>query len=556
MKKLIYGLLTILLLSMLLGACAAQPSMIQPASTQVPVPKPSTTQPTAPPSSTIPASSPKPSITQSSTPSPSAPVISGKQEYGGILKIIARPILNFGASAEVTAGIDTPAMVPWDPLVRFDKTGAPIPSLTASWNIAPDGKSITLNLRKGVKFQDGTDFNAAAVKYHIENMKFNRAKFALITSMDVLDDYTIRLNLSKFDSSLMTSLALSYGRAGSPTALQKPTTPQNQFKDHVVGTGPFSYVDYQKDVSLKYTKFANYWQNGKPYLDALEFVFVSDPNTASMAFQSGQGQVLRDVDAVTAATLKSKGYNIIFCDYYSQVLAPNSVSKDSPFADVKVRQAVEYALDRTALAKVFGGEYSQALKQICPPSITNGYNPSIQARQYDPAKAKQLLAEAGYSTGFKTKLIMQTSDPKNVLVGVQDYLRAVGIDAELDVADAGRFNSYRQNGWDGLRYEQCGLDQNYAMTVGVFWNQGTYYFTSVARPTGFQDTIDKVFYEPDFNIRQNLIQSLTKTVSDQAMVTPLWTRPLIVATTDKVHDTGLAEYSGLIWYPENAWLNK
>jgi ABC-type transport system substrate-binding protein len=176
-------------------------------------------------------------------------------------------------------------------LLRWDDGGKPGPHLATGWKVADDKKSITFNLRKGVKFHDGTDFNAQAVKWGFELfMKTKRSELQSVESMEVIDDHTLRLNLKYFDNLLLTNLCYLAGPIASPTAGEKMG--KDAFCLRPVGTGPFKIKSVERDVLIRYEKFDGYWQKGKPYLDAIEISMVKDPMTAIAAYKSSKAHLL------------------------------------------------------------------------------------------------------------------------------------------------------------------------------------------------------------------------------------------------------------------------
>ena len=145
-----------------------------------------------------------------------------------------------------------------------------------------------------------------------------------------------------------------------------------------------------------------------PYLDGNEVYYIQDPLTRAAAFLSGYGQVISSADAKTAYDMAAKGYEVVNRVTGYSVLLPDSTHSDSPLSNPKVRQAIEYAIDKASIAKTLGYGYTDAATQA---TVPNGmaYNKDIQGRPYDPAKAKQLLTEAGYPNGFATTI---TPDPQ------------------------------------------------------------------------------------------------------------------------------------------------
>ncbi len=156
-----------------------------------------------------------------------------------------RPGLNLG---QLYAALES--------LISADKNGQAAPWLATGWEWSPSGKSVTLALRKGVKFHDGTDFNAEAVKWNLERQKAAR-RLRLVRSVEVVDEYTVRLNLFRFNNTFLTSLALPDGMMVSPTAIKKNGA--EWAFTHMVATGPFKLSGFQRGVSMKFTRFDDYW---------------------------------------------------------------------------------------------------------------------------------------------------------------------------------------------------------------------------------------------------------------------------------------------------------
>jgi peptide/nickel transport system substrate-binding protein len=225
-------LAALLVVGLLLGACST------------PAPTPATT---SPPGITA---SPKPVVVPSTTPTPSAI----QPQYGGIFKLgspaVPKSLVPWDNNADgryLKANFDT--------LLRVDENGQLQPWLATEWKLSSDSKTFTLTLRKNVKFHDGTDFNAAAAKWNIDLRKsMKMGDWDMVSSVDVVDDYTIRLNLSSFSNTLYVTLWYIGSMMSSPTAYEKYGKEQAVWNP--VGTGPFKFVSYQKDQVIKYERMA------------------------------------------------------------------------------------------------------------------------------------------------------------------------------------------------------------------------------------------------------------------------------------------------------------
>lgn len=552
MKKGIYLLVVILLsISFTLAACSSASTT----TTSTPPPTtPAATTPSVPASTTPVASTPVQTIT---SPSPTSPSSSPQPQYGGILKIIAssgEPLdLGDPSTMHDFAGIEDVIPV-FQSLVFSDNSGQMHGVLAQSWQLAPDLKSITFKLRQGVKFQDGTDFNAQAAKWNLD--RAIAANFLPgVSSVDVVDNYTIRLNLSSYRNTILDNLEGTAGMMASPTAFQKYGATGIQF--HPVGTGPYQFVSFTKDVSLDYTRFDDYW-GGKPYLDGVQFIFVSDPTTGELAFKSGVGNVIATGTDQITHELMQEGYKLEKRPGPMMSLLPDSKHTDSPFSNVKVRQAVEYAIDRQGLSNTFGYGLWTPVNQPAAPYQFGHISDSPYT--YDVAKAKQLMQEAGYPNGFKTTIITANVFDQNPVVAMQSQLAAIGINASLDVEAYPAWSNTRSKGWsNGLLYSTMGAtDINYVAFLDRYFINPIFMPPVQANPAGLTDLINKALVTPDLATETSLCQQAVELVNQDATVIPLYIQPASYILTDKVHDTNFSNIggSGFRWSVEKAWLSK
>jgi peptide/nickel transport system substrate-binding protein len=284
------------------------------------------------------AEKPAPKATPATAPKAIAkPAPTVQPQLGGILKIIevTGPKTPFGWPVE-SVGESTVAHKPIvESLVRLHYNGRIEPWLAESWKVAPDKSSITFFLRKGVKFHDGTDFNAEAAKFNLDALKAGKNPGTEDWgSIDVIDASTVRIGLLKYSNILLSRLAGTPGSMVSPTAFK--TKGIEWARWNPVGTGPFEFVSFERDVSMKYKKFYGYWQKGKPYLDGLQYVYIKDPMTQAATIESGEAHVLNTETGKMAADLKAAGLNVYAADTGVVVLIPDSMNADSPLANRKV----------------------------------------------------------------------------------------------------------------------------------------------------------------------------------------------------------------------------
>jgi peptide/nickel transport system substrate-binding protein len=519
-------------------------------------PPPSTTSAPPPPATTA---APPVSTTTAAPPPVSTTAAAGKQ-HGGDLKIIyLSEIMSFDAPVNSKGPIDSILQPPiWETLLMYDKAGNYFPVLATDYNISPDGKTMTFNLRKGVKFQDGTDFNAEAVKYNLDNWQFLRQSFfGNIKSVDVIDTYTVRINLSEPDNKLLGSLCTAWGTINSPTAAKAEIAAGgNKPNIGVVGTGPFKFVDFTRGTSLSTTKWNGYWQAAEPYLDSITYLQFTNAQTGMMSFQSGEAQVISGLVPRDADTLKKKGYTIQSCPAFMYVLWPSSKVASSPWSKLEVREAAEYAIDKKKIVDTFGYGFSEAQYEVAI-SSKPAYDPGLQPRAYDPAKAKQLLATAGYANGFDTTIYALTTEDDDILTAIQGYLKDVGIRASIKKDPVPVFMDMGAKGWDGLRYWYPGTDRDFLSTAAAFYWSSPVHTTSMDKPQQMLDAISNAITDTNRAEVDKLLKTVVDIQYNQALTIPLWTWAGITAMDKSVHDLNLNTIDlHKSWLANIIWLSK
>lgn len=326
-------------------------------------------------------------------------------------------------------------------LFGFDKAMKLENVLADSYQASPDGLIYTIKLKGDVKFQDGTPFNAAAVKANLDRASNpdNHLKrynlFKTIATTEVVDDSTVKITLKQPFSAFINTLASPAAAMISPAALKK------YGKDigfHPVGTGPYEFVTWNQTEFVKVKKFAGYWKTGYPKLDSITWRPVVDNNTRSAMLQTGEANFAFPIPFEQARLLeKNSKLDLVTSPSIMQRYISFNVTQ-KPFDNPKVREAINYAINRQALAKVAFAGYATPATGIVPPSIQ--YSQSYPAPEYNPAKARELLKEAGYPNGFTTTLWSSHnhSTAQKVLQFTQQQLAQVGIKVELTAMDAGQ----------------------------------------------------------------------------------------------------------------------
>jgi ABC-type transport system substrate-binding protein len=484
---------------------------------------------------------------------------SGEAKYGGRLKLVGGSnVSNMGNPDELSnpgdAGLCFTAC---EGLMTLDAKGNLKPQLAEKWAIAPDGKSVTFYLRKGVKFHDGSDFNAESAKYNMDIRIKTKAwaNFHTVMSAEALDKYTIKFNFKdKFDWVAMNSLAAFFSGMEFSMKALKTNTPE-WLRSHPVGTGPFKLADYARDQYVKFDRFDEYW-GGKPYLDGVDYMIIPDPTTALLAFKKGEvhGNMIQPQDA---AGVKGSGFQVIENNsfVFNLALIPDSNNPKSPFSDIRVRRAFEYAIDKKSLADALGYGYFTVINQPFIPSQPY-YNPNVVGYPYNPKKAKALLAEAGYPKGFTTKILMVDFMPLDMPIAVQDMCKEVGITIEFDRVSLPQFSFKVGQGWEGLAvggvFAGPFSDPGNTLKNGMVSQNTTW--VSNNEPQEIIDLALNAASELDPKKRAAIYQKLSKKATDDyAMWCFMYFGPMLFGLSDKVKGHTIGQ--GTFPYT-HAWLEK
>jgi peptide/nickel transport system substrate-binding protein len=285
--------------------------------------------------------------------------------------------------------------------------------LASGWKISGDGKTYTFTLRKGVKFQDGSDFNADAVVYNFDRWKSGDAgKFAYYASMFggvgdksvidkvvAVDPITVQFVLKHPFAPFLKDLAMSPFAIASPKALKKYG---DKYGENVaVGTGPFIFKEWKHKDTITLVKNDNYWKKGYPKLDEVIFKVIPDNTARLNALKDGEIDLMDGVNPSDLSSVQGNNKLQIFHRPPMNVGYLGFNTQMGPFKNTLVRQALSYTVDKDALLKAFyNGDGTTAVNPM-PPSIP-GYDTSVQPFGVDIQKAKDLLKQAGYPNGFTT----------------------------------------------------------------------------------------------------------------------------------------------------------
>ena len=449
-------------------------------------------------------------------------------------------------------------------LARYNSKGELTPWLAKSWETNSEALTVTLNLQENVFFHDETPFNADAVIWNFK--EYTRAGISDLKNVshyEALDDHTVLVHLSSWDSAIETKLLYRCGFMISPTACQSQGIDWTMANP--VGTGPFKFVSWERDLGINYVKNDNYWIDGLPYLDAIEIKFFSDVTTLSAAMLTGEIDCACPADAAVALAWADKGgvteiggsTNMTF----HNLMFPSN-NPESPFYDVRVRQAVAHAIDTEAIANIMseqGGAYT-AVKQ-CAIENTLSYNDQVIGYDYNPEKAKQLLEEAGYPDGFTcpgyvisaNALLSQCSDI------VQAYLAEVGIQVQNQNNDMALINEMQAGTGkqlDGIVWYCNALTPDVSTTLAqTFTDSGNSYATVTLHTEDVVQCIDNATSAKTTDELQKANQELVKLLIDEyCFIIPIAMQYNGQSVTPYLHNLNYATATQFLWTPEITWM--
>ncbi len=350
-------------------------------------------------------------------------------------------------------------------LVKFDMDGNIVPDLAEKWEVSNDGKVYTFHLRKGVKFHNGDPLTAhdiefcykrflaepkAYYKWLLDKVQGAKeymtqvsdyvskqktvsvipdviSKFPL-PGLQVKDDYTLVLTLDKPYAPFIKGLAMPEAYISSSRAVKEFG---KDYPQHPVGTGPFKLKEWVQNGKVVFEVNKDYF-DGRPYLDQIIVTMINDETSIYNTYRSGQIEAMGIPDAQFKKIINDPEMKPNIVSRPSLSVAALSFGLEQPlFKDTRVRKAINYAIDKEAILKdVLNGEGTLATGPV--PIGLPDYKSTVEGYGYDTVKAKQLLKEAGYPNGFKMQIwINQVKSSQDIAQAIQDYLKQVGIQAEI-----------------------------------------------------------------------------------------------------------------------------
>jgi peptide/nickel transport system substrate-binding protein len=333
----------------------------------------------------------------------------------------------------------------FDNLVDYDYEGKLVPGLAESWTVT--GLTVRFKLRQGIKFHNGEDFNADSVKFSLEHLRDADLKSAAASNMaavqefKVVDPYNVDMIMSRVDARIFDVLANNFSIL--PAAYTK-SVGNAGFISKPVGTGPFKFVEWVKDDHLTMEANESYWTGGykgKPLVKTLIFRPIINAASRVAELRAGGVDWIQDVPPDQVAALKSGGFNVVTSKTpVVQYIYFNTASEaGAKLKDARIRLAMNYAIDINTIIRTVLQGYGRPLSGGIT-DLTMGYNPDVKPFTQDQARARQLLAEAGVTSGLDYDMDITTSIKSDLAEAVIGQLGQVGIRVKLNPLPTAVYN--------------------------------------------------------------------------------------------------------------------
>ena len=431
------------------------------------------------------------------------------QKRGGTLRLyLTTNPPSTSLHEETTIEVVNPFSAIYSNLVRFDPTkrsnelSTIIPELATSWQWDDTRTKLTMKLREGVKWHDGKPFTAKDVQctFHRLNGKIPRyyrrspreAWFDQLTEVTVNGDYEVTFNLKRPQTSLLPMLAAGY------TGIYPCHVDGKTMRTSPIGTGPFKFVEFKSNQGIKLERNPDYWDKGKPYLDAIDWRIVTSRSTRILAFASGEFDMTRtaDITVPLLADIKKQAPNAICELQPTNVTTHMLVNRDAPpFNNPELRRAMALGLDRQAFIDILGhGKAFLAVNMQAPPQGKWGVPADVLKTWFsygDPAKQRaeaiKIMEKLGYGPDNRLKVKVSTRDFNNFrdpAVILVDQLNKIYFDATLDVIESSQWYNklYTRNYSVALNLAGAGVDDPDGVLMMGFKSDSLSNFTKYNNP--------------------------------------------------------------------------
>lgn len=440
-----------------------------------------------------------------------------------------------------------PAMLPqvnyvmlpqlFDTLISLDAELEPQPELAESWEFSDDRSQLTLHLKEGVVFHDGTPFTAQSVAFTLEHYRdpevgaLIRPLLAAVSEVEVVDDTTVVLHFSEEPVSVFDALDLMF---------IIPEGDRDRIATEPIGTGPFELESRQPGVGLTLVRNEDYWKDGQPYLDQIEVVAARDQQAAIVQLESDAGDILLRPQYSDLARLEDQdGISTRVLDISPNMLSLHVNVASPELVDANVRKAISLAINRERIAEtVLAGTVEPACLPWSEGSPAYNEKQVREGCAYDPAEAERLLADAGYDGSAELSIVVQSGvEPAYAAAAeiIAEDLRQIGVTVAIEPAEeaeAARRLDQRDYDLYSKGYGRANRDPVTAIRSTAAWrpDDGV---TNYASPE-YTDLVNRAAAETDPQARQQIFEQLNQLILDESFMLTITSLPTTFAFADHV----------------------
>ena len=483
------------------------------------------------------------------------------QQAGGTLVMVINPEpANLASHLSSGAVTQMAATKVYDGLLEYDLDLSPIPSLATEWAVSDDGRTITFNLREGVKWHDGKPFTSADVQYSIMEVLKNlhprgNQTFRFVQAVETPDPMTAVLKLDQPYAPLMQALSADESPIVPRHLYEGTEAATNPYNNKPVGTGAFVFKEWVRGSHLVFDKNSDYWRSGRPYLDRLVIRFIGDASTRVAAVEKGEVHVaangtipseeIRRLDGLDHVTVQLRGH-----EAYSPIMMFEINNRRPPLDQAKVRKALAHGLDRRFIIdNIFAG-YGKIATGPIPSTHTRYYTSGVYEYDYDPEKAERLLDEAGLAPDAEGVRFEITHDmgPFRVELRrmgeyVKEALSEIGVRVNLRLEDVPTYlrRVYTDYDFDLTSTWFISLADPAMGVQRIYWSKNIRPGVSFSNASGYANADadqlwEQAAAEVDDAKRAELYRQVQTIVVDEIPVIWLMEMPDAVASNTKVHD--------------------
>lgn len=479
----------------------------------------------------------------------------GGRILGGKITIAnPNPVATFFMPQSTSTGDQFAVQPALEQLGRVDEEGNTYPWLAEEFIVDEEALTLTIKLRDGVQFHDGSACDAEAVAWNIQQYIDNgkASEIGSPTQVTVEDPLTVKLQYETWANDWETVVGKVF--ICSKEAYEK--NGEEWCKINMVGTGPFILTSYIADNSLSFVKNENYRIEGQPYIDELQIDIIADANTRFSAMMNNEvdlamkfedANMISSMEAAGFTSVGNKNANVADIKH----IIWNSKNPDHPMGDLKVRQAIMHAIDWENVAKTLSGGLGSATPLFCTEDSW-AYSPDAEFYTYDVELGKQMLAEAGYPDGFETTIYTQSQNQDTATV-FQACLALLNIDAKVEILDKATLAAMQESddidGFIANRgASQMDFTSNY---IRLYSSKGIKNHGIMLRPAEFEEPLFAAQAAKTVEEKKENLQLAAKAlVQDYVMITPLSVVYYYAFAQNNIQDSGVYQCSLEQWTPE------